>query len=77
MTKEEALQYAKEKLADPTFHDYELIAYILRDNISEDTPYWTLAYLLATGEYGCSRNDVIGLVELMESEKKEVTNGEK
>jgi hypothetical protein len=77
MTREEAIQYAKDKLADVAFHDYELIAFILRDEIDVDADHdlWALAYLLSSGDYGCSRNDVIGLIELMESEKKEDNNG--
>jgi hypothetical protein len=76
MTRDEAIQYAKDKLADVAFHDYELIAFILRDEIDVDVDHdlWILAYLLSSGEYGCSRNDVIGLLELMESDKKEVNN---
>ena len=70
MNKDASIAYVKNKLYhDPEFYDYSLLAFVLRAHVdSEDTNLARLVNLLSSGEYGCSKSDVEGLVELMEKD---------
>ncbi|MHC4316121.1 MAG: hypothetical protein ACYSW3_27070 [Planctomycetota bacterium] len=67
MNKDETIAYVKEKLEDPEFWDYSVLAGMLRNIVpEEDTILRNLAYLLDHGEYGCSKGDVRGLLKFLE-----------
>lgn len=69
MNKEETIAYVKERLEDPAWYDYSILAGMLRNIVDPtDEPLRKLAYLLDHGEYGCSKGDVRGLVELIEGD---------
>ena len=65
MTKAEAIQRARQQLADPRNYDPGLVAYMLTDFIGRDEPLYDLAWGLGH-DGSCHKNDVIGLIELME-----------
>jgi hypothetical protein len=68
VNRQEAIQYVKDKLDnDPEFYDYSVLASILQPHVEPcNESLQILAELLSSGTYGCSRNDVQGLVDLME-----------
>ena len=68
MNKDAAIAYVKNKLNnDPEFYDYSILAFVLQDHVDpNDTHLKTLAWELSSGEYGCSKSDVEGLLELIE-----------
>ncbi len=67
MNKSETIAYVKNKLADPMYYEYALLVNILIDHVDlEDTELREFAALLGTETYGCVKNDVVGLVDLME-----------
>jgi len=66
MNKSEVIADVEMKLDDPTWFDYSLLAGMLYDHVDPtDEPLRKLASLLSSGQYGCSRSDVKGLIELM------------
>jgi hypothetical protein len=74
MNRQDAIELARRQLKDPMRWDYAIIAYRLCDFIEEDTDLWNLARLLGVGEYGCSKGDVEGLIELMEAQTEDFMN---
>lgn len=73
MNKSETIAYVKNKLADPMYYEYALLVNILIDHVSlEDTALREFAGLLGTETYGCAKNDVVGLIDLMEEKDVEL-----
>lgn len=75
-TDAEIIAHAKELLADREIWDYGAVAYplMLITEKFDNEPLQSLAWLLAHEQYGVSKNDVIGLIELIEFEMdKQVT----
>ena len=57
------------KLVEPYLRNEPELAATLLRNVPEIEKYGLgqLVYLLSKGEYGCHRNDVIGVLELLEA----------
>lgn len=67
MNKQETIQYVKDKLADPSFYQYDLLAHMLRDHVNEeDESLRTLAFLLGSGHEYCAKGDVQFIVDSLE-----------
>lgn len=67
MNKQETIQYVKDKLADPTWYDYSLLAHMLRDFVDpNDTSLTNLAWSLGFGREICTKGDVQFIVDGLE-----------
>ena len=67
MDKEETIQYVKDKLADPAFYDYGLLAGMLRDAVpQEDETLRILTYLLGSRNEYCAKGDVQFVIDSLE-----------
>lgn len=67
MNKQETIQYVKDKLDDPAWYDYSLLAHMLRDHVNEeDEPLRILAHLLGSGREYCAKGDVRFIVDGLE-----------
>ena len=61
------LEGARTKLEEEGNRDPSLVAFIIRDHpVIEEAGLSSLAWLLAGNQYGCHKNDVIGLLDLLE-----------
>ena len=73
MNKQETLQYIKDKLADPAFYNYGLLAHMLREIvISENENLRILVYLLGDPNESCAKSDMQYVIERLER-KNDVT----
>lgn len=67
MNKQETIQYVKDKLADPAFYDYGLLAYMLRDMVvQEDENLRMLIYLLGDPNEYCAKGEVQYIIDRLE-----------
>ena len=67
MGKKETIQYVKDRLADPAFYEYGLLAYMLRDIVPEtEAPLRTLTLLLGSPWEYCAKDDVQFVIDSLE-----------
>lgn len=70
MNKQETIQYVKDKLADPAFYEYGLLAYMLREMVVEENANLRmLVYLLGDPREYCAKGEIQYVIERLERKK--------